>query len=410
MKIPSLLLLLALAPLTAVAAAAQGAPSPESAAAESSVLFDGASRYATAASPQATPEDKAQLLAELKKHVAMDDHGVPAERDAMDSMLARMMDSPTARELAVKFIKEDAKVKFTLEDMPGSTVVTVDGKKAVWGTRGFSSIDKAPPTVVLNKLFMQPDVDTGAGTLAHEMLGHTFEKQRTSGDLDGVYQYNNDEEENARLIGWLVEAELNLKPDDETWAYMQDPDANTEYIKMMAPCYALTLTSEEMKDPVPVYTRRLADADKVAQNAVRNAKFRSNWTLIIGHFVGVSHKMDPAAFEARKEDIATGDKYFPIAQDNIKKIKEALQERITYFSSDEGKQFLAKLAKEADSDYFQKKDAQIMERREKLSGLMLGKTPDSFRAPPAVGQITWDQLVGIWEKDKNLPCASGVLK
>ena len=202
MKTIKLFLLAAFASLAAVNATAQGVPDLEGSAEEGSVLFDGANPYARAVSPQATAQDKEDLLAEFKKHVIMDDHGVPAERTAMDAMLARMMESPTAREVAAKFIKADAKVKFSLEEMPGSAVETREGKKTIVGFRGHTLINDNPPSVVLNKLYMQPGVDGAEGTLAHEMLGHALERQLYGGGDDVIYQYNETEEENARLIGW----------------------------------------------------------------------------------------------------------------------------------------------------------------------------------------------------------------
>jgi len=399
MKTFRLFLFLALAPLAVVTVAARAMADPEEETAEGSAMFDGATRYEAAVSSGATAEDKAQLLAEFKKHVEIIDHGVPAERTALESMLARMMESSTAREIAVRFIKNDAKVKLTFEDMPGSTVVTEDGKKAVWGMRGRTEVDKVPPRVVMNKLYMQDGVEPAYGTLAHEMLGHALEKQ-LAGDLTRVYIYNTDEEENARLIGWLVTAELGLKPDSETWAYMQNPDENRDYIKLMSPYYSLTLTSDEMKDPVPLYKKRMADADKALKRIPRTAQNRRDWAKIIDHFVD-KHKMDPAAFQTIREDISNGLKYAPVSEANLTNIKAALQERLTFFGTEEGKAFLKKLAKAADSDYFKQKDATILERRERLAGRLAGKTPDSFRTPPAVGQITMEQLAKLWEDDKK---------
>ena len=378
--------------------------------AENAAFFDGAAKYrAEAANPSPAAEDKARLVAEFKKQIIFNDHGNPAERAALESMISRMMDSPTAREIAVKFIKEDAKVAFSFEDIPGSTVVTVDGRKNIWGTRGYTSVNKNPPAVVMNKLYMQEGMSAGEGTLAHEMLGHAFEKN-LAGDLESVYKYNTDEEENARLIGWLVATELNAAPEEETWAYIQNPDKDREYIKMMSPYYSLTLTSSEMKDPVTFYKKRLADADKALKRLPKSIKNNREWGEIVNHFVN-KHTMDPASFQTIREDIDNSLKYIPVAQKNLEKIKEALQERITYFAGKEGKAFLRKLAIDSDNEYFKQKDAVILERRERLAGLLRGKTQESFKTPPAVGQVTWDQLAELWENDKKTcPSAGEVYK
>ncbi len=407
MKTFRLFLFLAFALLAVVAVAARGAAAPEEETAEGSAMFDGATRYEAAVSPGATAEDKAQLLAEFKKHVEVIDHGVPAERTALNSMLARMMESPSAREIAARFIKADAKVQLAFEDMPGSTVVTEDGQKSVWGVRGRTEVDKVPPRVVMNKLYMQEGVVPAYGTLAHEMLGHALEKQ-LAGDLTQVYIYNTDEEENARLIGWLVTAELGQRPDSETWAYMQNPDENRDYIKLMSPYYSLTLTSDEMKDPAPLYRKRVADADKALKSIAQRSQNRRDWAKIVDHFV-TKHHMDPAAFQTIREDITNGLKYDPVAQANLVNIKAALQERLTFFGTEQGKELLKKLAEAADSDYFRQKDAVILERRERLAGRLAGKTPDSFRPPPTVGQITMEQLKKMWEDDRK-NCAAEVFQ
>ena len=405
MKTLKLFLFLALAPLAAAAVSALAAADPEEETAKGSAMFDGASRYEAAVSQSATAGDKAQLLADFKKHVEINDHGVPAERAALDSMLARMMESSTAREIAARFIENNAKIRLSLEEIPGSTVVTVDGRKVVWGVRGYAQVDKVPPCVVLNKLFIQDGVEPGYGTLAHEMLGHALEKQ-LAGGLTNIYIFNTDEEENARLIGWLVTAELGLKPDEETWAYMQNPDENKDYIKLMSPYYSLTLTSEEMKDPAPLYRKRIADADMALKRIPQKTQNRRNWVKVMDHFTA-RHQMDPASFQTVREDISNGLKLAPVTEENLRNIKTALQERLTFFGTGEGKAFLKKLSEEADSEYFRQKDAVILERRERLAERLIGKTRESFRTPPAVGQITMEQLAKLWEEDKK-NCASEV--
>lgn len=376
--------------------------------AENAALFDGAAKYEVGAgSLTPAPEDKERLTAELKKHMTLDDHGDPAQKAALDAMISRMMESPTAREMAVKFIEAGAKVEVSFETIPGSTVVTVEGRKTIWGTRGVTSINENPPRVAMNDLFMDTDKDTGAATLAHEMLGHALERQQVDGGMADYYQYNTDEEENARLIGWLVGAELNAKPEEETWAYLRNPDENRKALKMMCPYYSLTLTSEEMKKPVPIYKKRLVEADKAQVQLLMNKKQYGFWAKIVAHFTG-PHKKEPASFQTINDDIKNGLDYIPVGQKNLKGIKEALQERITYFSSPEGKAFLKRLGDGADSAYFKQKDAGILARRARLEGLLLGKTPESFRTPPSLAQVTWDQFVALWNGDEK-PCALGAV-
>lgn len=378
--------------------------------AESAVLFDGAAKYqAKTATPSPAGGNKEQLAAELKKRITFDDHGNPAERAALDSMISRMMDSPTAREIAAKFINENAKVEISFEEMPESIVATVDGKKTIWGRRAYTQYTE-PTRVVLNKFYMQYDKDLGTGMLAHEMLGHTLERHRGGAALRDVQYYNANEEENARLVGWLVATELNVKPEDEIWAYTQDPDANMEAIKTWAVDYALTLTSEEMKDPVTVYKRRLAGADKEAEQLSKERY--GEWDKMADHFVS-EHKMDPASFQTVKNVLSNAIKDLPRRQKLAMAIKDKLQGLLNSFSSDEGKAFLRRLSKESEDDYFKQKDAAILEWRKRLSSLLVGKTPgtspEASSPPPPVGQITWEQLRELIEKDES-SCPFGGIK
>ena len=394
-----LFLLLALAPLLAAAVPARAVSSVEGAVEDGAVLFDGSGRYAKAVSPDAAPEDRARLLADFKKQVTINDHGNPAEREALDSMLARMMESPSAREVAARFIAADARVELTLEDIPGSTIATVDGKKTLWGTRGLTETNKVPPRVVLNKFFMQYDRDYGIGTLAHETLGHALEAQ-TSGDVGRAYLYNTNEEENARMIGWLVRTELEVKPEPEIWQYMESPEANRESLKMASVYYALTLTSEEMKDPAPQYTKRLAAAEKSLKGLDGKVEKYEEWKKLLAHFVN-DHKMDAASFQSRKDDIENALKAIPSSKKNFEGIKKALQGQLTFFGTENGKQYLAALAVASEDEYFRKKDAVILERRERLAGLLQGTTQASTAPPPPAGQITWAQFTELVKKDKE---------
>ena len=397
-------MLLALVPLLALSVPTRAVASLEDDAEQGSAVFDGGGRYARAASPEATPQDKAQLLAELKKCIVFDDHGVPAEREAYERMLSRMMESPTATEVAVKFVSEGSKVKLSFEEIEGSTVVKEDGKEHFWGTRGLTYTAEKPPRVVLNKLFMRYDTDMGVGTLAHEMLGHAFEAQRVSSSLmlKDVYSLNINEEENARLIGWLVRTELKVTPEDEIWAYMENPEESMESIKMATPYYALTLTSAEMKDPVSVYRKRIVQADNAAVRVAKNSERVGTWGKIVNHFVK-EHKMSAGAFQTIKDDINNALSYYPTVLETLKTIKQVLLEFISELHGLDIDSALAlnSFVAQSDNPYFKQKDAVILERRKRLSDLLMGKTRESFKTPPVPGQITWDQLFEMWERDAD---------
>lgn len=122
--------LLTLALLIFSAAVRVRAEDLDASAQKGSAFFDGASRYAVASAQVPSPQlDKAGLLVELKKRVTINDRGVPAEGAALNAVLARMMDSPTARDLADKFIKEDAKAEVSFEEIPNTVIFDINSRK-----------------------------------------------------------------------------------------------------------------------------------------------------------------------------------------------------------------------------------------------------------------------------------------
>ncbi|MFA7007601.1 MAG: hypothetical protein WC204_01960, partial [Elusimicrobiales bacterium] len=214
-------------------------------AAKNAVLFDGArlgKAEVKASNTSQASADKTQLAAEFKKQLKIEDHGNPAEKAALEAMILRMMSSPTARETAAQFIKAGATATVAFEEMPGSAIATVAGKKTVWGALGYTH-HADPPSVKLNKLFIQYDSDEGTSVFTHEMLGHVLERKKVPNTLTDLYKVNMNEEENANLIGWLTAAELGSRPTEEIWNYVQNPSEHMEASTDLTGSYARKLNS-----------------------------------------------------------------------------------------------------------------------------------------------------------------------
>ncbi|MFA6434959.1 MAG: hypothetical protein WCW52_09720 [Elusimicrobiales bacterium] len=367
-------------------------------------MFDGTPKYLAkvAAKPFPPAADKKMLATQLRMHMTLEDHGNPEEKAALEAVILRMMDSPTARELAVKFANENARAVVSFSEIPGSTVVMVDGKETLWGTHGFTLLDRTPPVVKINKYYMQHDKDLAVRVLAHEMMGHALEKKRTEGGLGDDRMLNVDEEESARLIGWLVGAELYVKPEDEVWTYLDNPEEWREASKMWSIDYSLTLTTPEMKNPVPVYKARLAAAFKASQQLQQQNEARKTFDRWIDHFITV-HKMTPDSFRALRESFDNFVKDLPRVQKLHEDIQAALQNMLTSISSDDGKRFLSELAKDAENPYFTRKDAAITQRRVKLEGLMMRKQNSVANPPPVNGQLSFDDLNRLIENEDKCP-------
>lgn len=374
---------------------------------QASELFDGAGSYkalSTARSPSGMAPEV--LKEELRARIAFNDHGSEKERYGYERLLTRLMESPTARREAEAFVRDDRRITFSFEDMPGSTVATVNGRKEVWGYRGSTYTNRVPPGVRVNSLFLDYQMDMGVETFAHETFGHAVSAGSLSGIDRSVNSYAVTEEENARIIGWLVGEELGAPTEQEVWNYAANPDKVLRNLAMADPVYAMMLTTREMADPLPVYRERLARAEELLLAIPEKEKKVMAWTVIVNHFVN-EHKMDESSFRNIRDMLENSRKSLPDDKYTLQRIKGALTRRIDYLSSEEGKAALAILKKNASAGFLRERDAEILAYRSKLEGLLAGKTPQSSLPPPQTGQITMDQLMQMFRKDKASSCRLG---
>lgn len=403
----SLKILFLLLSLATLASAPSRALDLEGSAEEGSVLFDGGGRYERAASENPAPEDRAALLAALKERINIDDHGVPAERAALDSLLARLMESKTARELSVQFIQEDAKIDLSFEEIPNTRIFTVDGVKVFRTSGGHTHTTAVPPQVHLNKAYLEARQKDAPETLAHEMLGHALERKKAERfGVQDVYLYDQDEEANAGLVGWTVGAELgNNVENGWAWVYMQNPADYHKRLKTNLPYYAGTLSTEEMKDPLSAYSSRLADIHKLLPRIPIRRERYGILMKVTAHLPEPPHNMEASSFLTVREEISASIDTLPGNEQNLNEIKSYLEKRIFAYSGEKGRARQEDLEAKSKSDYFKEKQKAMEERRQVLSGLMLSKPNRTPEPPKRPGQCTWDQLETIWgEHQKSTEC------
>ena len=376
---------------------------------QGSELFDGSSRYKAlpAGSPSATLSPEA-LKEELRDRIAFNDHGSAKERAGYERMLTRLMESPTARREAEEFVKGDFHITFSFVEMPSSMVATVNGKKEVWGDRGVTYTNRVPPEIRVNALFLDYDRDRGVETFAHETFGHAVSASTLKGEDRAINSFAVTEEENARIIGWLVGAELGSSTEQEVWNYAANPGETLRDLAMAHPVYAIKLTTQEMADPLPVYRERLAKAEELLQTIPGREKRLATWDKAVRHFVA-EHKMEESSFRNVRDILENSHKSLPDFRATLLKIKDALNSRIAYFSSQEGQAGLAILKKGASAEFLRERDEEILAYRRKLEGLLDGKTPQSSQPPPQAGQLTWDQFKELLKKDAA-SCEFGGIK
>ena len=376
----------------------------ETESAGSAEFFDGAGRYSgTAAQAGASAEGKAQLLAALKTKVKIT--GTPEQTAALGSLLARVLDSPTGRDLAVKFLREDARATLSFEEIPGTHIYSLNGRQTFDASGGHAHTADNPPAVHLNSAYMTARQDDAPGDLAHELLGHVLERKRAEGyGVQDSYIFHQNEEANAGLVGWTVHSELGYKlTNGWAWIYMANPADYHRRLKTNMAYYAGTLSTEEMQDPLPAYQARLRSAEGLLLRLPVRKEQNEGWLKIIDHLVE-AHRKAAESFRTVKEKINAA--IAGVASDEIrlKDIQAYLKRLIARCAGATGAAWRRQMEKDSESEYFAEQ-RRVMEEREKvLAGMMLNRTWDTEQPPERPGQVTWPQLEEMWKQDQDSSC------
>lgn len=189
--------------------------------------------------------------------------GTSDERAFFEMLMRRMLESPTARELAGEALASPLPVNARFADLPGTDFYERrDGRKAFDATEAGRALrERDAATIELNRACLSIDPDYArvdcARYLAHELLGHTLGLLRASTPQErSLYLYYDDEYE-ARLVGWIVTVELTGRLDDpEAACALADPAAYRRRIQATYPSSAASLSLEEFSDPLGAWTRR----------------------------------------------------------------------------------------------------------------------------------------------------------
>jgi|GEM_PF-1540334 len=285
----------------ASAAAPDSAPSLESAADELGRRFDGG-----AARP--APD----LLNRLLQRVSIDARGVPEHGELLRRSLERMLESPTARALAERFIAEGPAAVVRFDALPGTQMIFEKGRTYFNGTRAFTDWTGSDVVVRVNDAYVNSSgqsLEQGLpAILAHELLGHGFWYARAHREgVLMVFHHHELNETNARLLGWLVDFELDQRFEEEqAWLYLQNPQAYLDSLKMRLPYYAKTFSNAEMLEPVATLEKRLTDA-KAARARVQTERHnQQTWAAVVDHFIQ-AHRVPAKRFRNLNVEFAQAD-------------------------------------------------------------------------------------------------------
>ena len=239
-------------------AAAPGAPKTETALHALAGFAPETRMPVQAAAPAAAERP---LIDRLRDNVVVRHRSGTAEKQALEEALTLLLQTPTGREYAQKLVDEGVKARIYFGDIEGSRLVEERGRKTFTGTMGLAYYEDDPIKIKLNRHYLQTDPGRKelAATLAHELFGHAHRfTQAKRKDLMEAYGAYTDDETNARMIEWVVTAELGAKLESGfTWDYLKSPKDYYREIATTSESYAEGLTRAEMADPVQAYQERL---------------------------------------------------------------------------------------------------------------------------------------------------------
>lgn len=298
--------------LAAVAAASRdalptvAAPAPAAPQAEALALartFDGAAAADAATAP---------LLDRLLSRVTLDDGGKPEHRAELRRAFERMLESPSMRALAERYVADGAPATVRFETLADTRRGDVDGRPFFHGTRALTDWTGESVLVRLNNAYLESHEHYRAQSLppilAHELLGHGLWYARAAREnILQAFHHHELNETNARLVGWLADFEQDRRFEEAgAWNYLRDPQAYLDGLKLRLPYYALTFSQDELKRPIEALEARLAAARAARARLETERANQRTWMAVADHFVS-QHRTPAESFRALNAQFAQSD-------------------------------------------------------------------------------------------------------
>jgi hypothetical protein len=333
--------------------------------------------------------------------------GDGAQQAALREAVSLILATPTGRQLAEEFVATGAQARLSFISFSNSQVLEENGKKVLYGTYAVTDSSKDLIEVEMNQDFLKTDrlfyQHHLAPTLAHELLGHGLEsvKAKKAGVWQTYNTYYRENETNARLVGWTVEAELGGKLNTpDMFSYLKDPEEYHRSLQVTLPYYSTVMKPVESNDVLATLKARLARAQTALADVPKNIASWESWRPITEHFIAV-HKLARDTFRSIVEQIDNmTKKYLPNRVDVLKSIVSHLESAIVGFAGKGGPAAAQTLKTQFGQDFFAQEEARVTARREHLETVAKGRTYEPFSPPPS-GQVTWPQLQSMYSQDKK---------
>ncbi|MBI2384397.1 MAG: hypothetical protein HYV14_00130 [Elusimicrobia bacterium] len=325
----------------------------------------------------AAPADP--LAASLRARLVLDDGGDPFAREALDMAVRRLLESPTARELAAEFVRRGLTVRVSFAAMENSVLVERGGRRSLSGYGGTASHGPAGAWVKLNRDYLRVDtayqlLDLPA-TLGHELLGHSLGAARAeAAGLESAWNRWRGDELNAGVVGWLVAAELGEVPRDaHLWRWLEDPERYHREMHLAGGYYAKTFSAEEAAAPARALQERLARVEAALELFdARAADAARDWDKIIDHFK-FEHGVDSRRLALVRSELknAASPEERAVERERLLAVRRELLAASAALESPEEKASFAETAKRLADPFFAEESARTRALGERLKAAVV---------------------------------------
>lgn len=345
------------------------------------------------------------LARDLRARLRLDDHGDPAQAEALDMAVRRMLDSPSARELAAEFVKLGRTATVSFEPLD-SVLVGEGPHRTLSGIGGLTSHTEGD-RVSLNAGYLttDPRYQFGQlpGTLAHELLGHVLNEARASAAnaLPAMNVWEGDEEL-AGLTGWLVEAEIDGRAptDSYLWTYLADPGRYHRTLHLVTRYYAETLSPADAARREQVYAERLERARKRIAYLEARLDPAQDWGKVLDHFETVHAIASRRLFGLRLDLVDSSSAAARGELGRLREIRDGLTQDLKDLKDPARRGEGETLARGLQDPFFADGEKRIAALSGRLRAIV-AKNPPFQSFTPDADAIGWDELSKMYEDDRR---------
>ncbi|OGS40044.1 MAG: hypothetical protein A2506_13200 [Elusimicrobia bacterium RIFOXYD12_FULL_66_9] len=347
----------------------------------------------------------------LLQRLRLEDSGDPARSAALKRAVRSVLETPTGRGMAEQFIAEGVLGTVRFETFEGSRLYDANGRRIFYAPRAFTDWKNDHVEVRMNLDYLGTDAQFQEQdlppTLAHELFGHGLWYWRAAAE-NALQAFHHHElnETNARLVGWLVDFEMDRAFEESgAWGYLQDPAQFLRNLKLRLPYYALTFSNEELARPLEALESRLVAARAKRDRLDAELANHRSWNSVIDHFVG-KHGIDERRFAQLRRTMADTDQNYRDEIATMDAIISDVDGTIGRMKAEPDRQSERYLQWAAAHPLFARLEAAARENARRLAEMVAKASSASALAPqpvaaPKSDQLTFDDLMRLYREDRE---------